>query len=604
MSEYEQDILDNMIPATMTEEEYDNQSLIDDDTESLVIDEEGSSLSIKDDNIIIDNPMVLNSISTSGENELPLSKTSVDLKNDNNGVTSNEIMALILESKSRTRKAPKTFYTAKYEPMLIHQDNSLAFIKMLKDLPKDKVFHYDLILRGNNVHCSALQIHCSGDGQVNLYYADAAGAYSNTNLLEKMVKAVDGTLFANYQVGTQKSSRGCTIFSIQDLNTLSKLNEIDLELFKETNLNPVMLKNSQSFTLINDYIKANEPTSPISKGKQLQEVANEFSTMVFDFERKEKKKKNFRIIVKELKYLKSALKILEQTYLEKGDEGIQEIIEKRWAKSELNKIYNQMRLTTEQIKKVDGVYSEQKIDLVLNHGLHKENLKNSPCFINEDTANTAYAYILAANPNTTENKNNRLQEIKNLRTSEMIDLVNKFGLKQEELLDSVYFERMQVDSNLKPLVRELLNETYNNTAGDDLSKKESTRSLFSSIHLLDDSNQVQAVVDYHLNYDLVETAYCFKHANGNEALKWIKKAYTNPDLISITQKKEAAKNMFMHIKDIINKDKIGEAARTFIIPTTALPKLSTNNLRPAEKKFNFTNPTSSPGKKKGFMFDI
>ncbi len=60
----------------------------------------------------------------------------------------------------------------------------------------------------------------------------------------------------------------------------------------------------------------------------------------------------------------------------------------------------------------------------------------------------------------------------------------------------------------------------------------------------------------------------------------------------------------MHIKDIINIDKIREAARDFISPSTTLPKLSRSNLKPSEDQFSSTNPSYSPGRKKGFIFDL
>jgi hypothetical protein len=531
IDEYEQSILDGKTPPKTTREEYYNEwSDIEDDVLSVNTDfDEGP--------IIIDIPITLDNISSS-TNHMSL--------------ISNEILALMLESKSRSRKAFKNAHSPNYNPMLIHQGNSLAFIKMLKNISKDQEFHYDLIIRNNNIHCSALQIHCDGNGEVNLYYADAAGDYSNLILVNNIVKALNGTLFANYKTGTQKASRGCTIFSIQDLNSLSKLNKIELELLPNENFNPMLLKNSQSYTLINDYLKKPKASSPVSKGKDLSEIVEEFSITGIDLKTDERKKKNFRIIFKEYKYLKSALSVLNQAYLEGGEIKIQEIINKRWAKLELSKIYTKMNFSAAQISEVDGIYDPRQIDLVINHKLPKNLFIKSEWFKNEETADAAYNYIISREPSDLENKINRAKEVEKFTTKEMIEMLDNFGLEPQKMLNSTYFECEQTDQNLKPKVLSSLHFIYNNTPGSISNKKQATKEFFNSIFQHSYASQISAIVDYKLDASLVKKAKCFKYGNENIALKWIKQAYNDHSLSSITEKENAAKIAFMQIKDIIN----------------------------------------------------
>ena len=215
-----------------------------------------------------------------------------------------------------------------------------------------------------------------------------------------------------------------------------------------------------------------------------------------------------------------------------------------------------MGLSSEEIDKVDGLYHPLQIDLVLNHNLSRNLFIESQCFKDEKTAEAAHNYIISADSNS--DKIIRAEEVKRLTNPEMVDLLNRFGLEPQKIKESAYFSREQMDPNLRPKVLESLNSCYENEAGDISAKKKAASTVFNSIYKLNNSNQITAIIDYKLNPNLVKRAKCFKWEGKEAALKWIKQAYNDPRLSSMTEKKQAAKNIFMLIKDIYDMEAIDQ----------------------------------------------
>ncbi|MBP7190353.1 MAG: hypothetical protein KA998_03840, partial [Rickettsiaceae bacterium] len=147
-------------------------------------------------------------INRTQESKKPLKEKDIDSVNRLIPPFSSEEIMLMLQAKSDKRRAKGR---PSYCPFLIDDANKNKFINFLAGISKDKPFHYDIILTNGN-HCTPLQIHSDGI-DIRMFSLDAAGDNRNQQAIEEIEDALGIISYNNSEVGTQKDSISCSIYS-------------------------------------------------------------------------------------------------------------------------------------------------------------------------------------------------------------------------------------------------------------------------------------------------------------------------------------------------------------------------------------------------------
>lgn len=474
-------------------------------------------------------------------------------------MSDNEI-ALMLEAKAMKRNLKKN-KTNLYEPFLITKENEEEFNKMLSSLPEDQAFHYDIVIK-NGAHCTPMQIHSDGTGKVRTFFIDAAGDYKNISTALQYGSSLNAEEHMVFRTGAQKDSFSCSIFSIQDLNSMSKLSQE--ELISSTmnnsksdpiNLNPRFMKNSQSVTELKAYIEANQDKKGkvVSKNKNLEEHISDFSITVETGKEAngtiETKVKNVSATLKTAKYLKSALAMLEEKY---SNGTLESTLENRKGVAAFNKIYQDLGLTQEQQKQVKGLYSKEEIKLVLEYDFSRQSILSTKCFKDKESRSLVFKYITDHITDKNDRKQQgtallKLNKIKELSNNEQLELVINYDIRPEEALS-------QNDYSLPETRKEILKQVkLAYEKGDSTIKRRAfSRQMFSKINDLTDKNKIIAVAEYGVTSKLIHQAYGERLSDID--LDYIRLAYEKER--APEKKREAATVAYNTIANLSNSAEI------------------------------------------------
>lgn len=242
-----------------------------------------------------------------------------------------EEIALILEYKAKSREKKEQHYQTTLIATL--DDRNRLIEKIKENVTDGKPFEYDIIMNTEGYHCAPVHLTFDKD-KLKIFTIDAADASSITYMqflfqledikdIEKEINAHSGSI--------QKDNFSCAIFSIQDLNTMSKLGStlgeylpqiMQLDIAK---LHPRFVKNAQSIQTISNNLAAPRNSAlKVSKNEDLKEYTNKYSINIG-----EQKKRNYAITYKTLKYLNAAQKELNDAFKSGGNELVKNIIRKR-----------------------------------------------------------------------------------------------------------------------------------------------------------------------------------------------------------------------------------------------------------------------------------
>lgn len=318
-----------------------------------------------------------------------------------------EVIALMLESKALKRNAKLLAVdNREYDPILLVNTQEIQdFKKYLSGLPEGQEFHYDIILRPQDIHSSALQIHSDGS-TARSFFIDSL---YNTNKEQKrdLEEAIGADAYSYTSGKIQSTCYGCSIFAIQHLNTMNRfLNETHQRPYLERgsnrleDLDPTFIKHIQSMTRADQYeaYHAGEDLFVDKRhSKTFRKHLGDFtaSVAVVDKEQNvELKERNFSLLYKTEKYLREALRTIEEIHAqEHGDQKLEEVLSHRSGKHILNSVYQQMNLTPEQTHKVQGLYNQDQINLALHYNIPREDLEMAKCFSSKEMSKTAFKYI-------------------------------------------------------------------------------------------------------------------------------------------------------------------------------------------------------------------
>jgi len=230
-----------------------------------------------------------------------------------------EIIALILDIKAENRRTKNH----KYEPWIIDTTDLVtewALNKKISECTNNtQPFHYDFILK-RGPHCSATQIDFDGEN-LRVFFVDASPDPRNLNYalsFKTNHQPAENYLFS--KGGIQFDETSCSIFGIQDLNSLSKLALEERMKIKDSPLPEgvpaVFIKNIQRPSNLDQYFRGNtENTIDKKRTKTLKDHLEDYSITV-DVSKagdgSNMKDLNFSIDYKKHKYLQAALNKLEQ----------------------------------------------------------------------------------------------------------------------------------------------------------------------------------------------------------------------------------------------------------------------------------------------------
>ncbi len=366
-------------------------------------------------------------IENARKNNRPITLKESEILNRPSEPLRDSEIALVIQAKSERRKAKGK----SYEPILLVDSQTNDFARYLAGQDLAKEFQYDLILK-KGVHCSAAQVHSQDGKRARVFYVDSAGDIRNLTNAFSLSKGAEAEQL-RYVYGTlaQKDGFSCSIFSLQDLNTMSNLTEAELdgslslssknlsEDEERTKLNPRFLKNSQSQTDLLKYSAGKDPKSlkVTKKGKTLNDYVEDYSVDVEIAGQVNPKRRNFAILFKTGKYLSNALDILESG---RDVKEIDEIMDQRLGYEELRSVYKD--LSAEEREQVQGFYNKKQIDLILHHGMSPEQAYDlNEAFMNKEVTNKIYKYIVSAES----------EEEKRSRISNIADFIKNMGNDNE-----------------------------------------------------------------------------------------------------------------------------------------------------------------------------
>lgn len=376
--------------------------------------------------------------------------------NDLSVMHSSEVIALMLESKAQKRNAKLLAVdNREYDPFLLVTSQEIEdFKKYLSGLPEGQEFHYDIILRAGDVHSTALQLHSDG-GIARSFFIDSL-ADINKEERNNLEEALGGDSH-NYVKGKLlNSDTGCSIFSIQHLNTMNRfLNESNHSAYLERgdnrleDLDPMFLKHIQSMTASDKYEtchKGQDLFVDKRHSKTFRKHLSDFtaSVAVVDKEQNvELKQRNYSILYKTEKYLRESLRTLEEIHgQENGDQKLEEVLSHRSGKHILNSVYKQMELTPAQIEQVQGLYNQDQINLALHYRIPREDLETAKCFSSKEMSKTAFKYINESGLNHQEAFN----RVKDFSNSYQLYSSIQFGLSFEEVAKSQFLSSKVLSS--------------------------------------------------------------------------------------------------------------------------------------------------------------
>lgn len=312
-----------------------------------------------------------------------------------------ELVALMLEAKARNRNQKEESEDTLYNPLILSdtfEDSSDIdnFYKYLAGMPDGKIFHYDIIFRPKDIHSTAVQIDSDGEN-TKILYVDSAKDTNKTERIE-LEKAIGADYKYNYLLGNiQKASYGCSIFSIQNLNKMSRKHERnDLGYLTSENtsleaLSPEFIKHIQTLKTAQKYLEANQYRDLYidkEKVKTLKSHLDEFSiTLNLD---DEIVTRNFSLLYKMQKYLKNSLALLNEI----DEDELTRILNKRTGKEILNSVYDEMGIMDlNQREEAQGFYNQYQIRLLLDYQIPKEKLNMSPLFFSRKMSKEAFEYV-------------------------------------------------------------------------------------------------------------------------------------------------------------------------------------------------------------------
>lgn len=359
-----------------------------------------------------------------------------------------EVITLMLESKSRKRNKKleeQENIKERYEPFLLcnYQDIN-NFRKYLAGLPERHICNYDIILRPNDAHSSALQIH-TDELSSRVFFVEVA-VDINKDERNLLAEATGANLHIYKQGKIQNSDYGCTIFSLQNLNIMNRLIKEGTYLKEGDNilseLDPAFLKHIQSLNHAESYKESNLSKKLFidkHKNKTLEKHIDDFTITVQVADTQgnlQAKKRNSSSLYKTKKYLESALKVLESLPKENQEQELENIISVRNGRNIINSVYQNMGLTTEQTTQVKGLYNQDQIKLALKYQIPANELNKSKFFLTKEMSKYILALIETTAGEDKELAHNIFKQVQNLSNPFQTYLVLSCGLDHLEVAKS------------------------------------------------------------------------------------------------------------------------------------------------------------------------
>lgn len=493
---------------------------------------------------------------------------------------SNEEICFMLEAKSNRRAAKGK----KYQPILLNSQDTLnEFIGLLAGM-KGQSFHYDIILKDQSgVHCTPIQINSNGN-EISLFYVDAVGGIENIQTKEKIENALGIKANQNVCVGSQTDKFSCAIFSLKDLNTMSKLPKEDLrislsddpnkKLLGDT-LNEKFIKNSQSLSLASKY----NPNAVVSKALTLSQYIDHY-TVTTQVSEIISKKRNFAILYKTKQYLEYAIEFLDHLpNEERTDDRINQITQQRLGQIIIDQTISSMNPSAREMANKFHLVNRRQIELITTFSLEEEPFitPNLACFQNMKTTEKIFQKITDIMNSGDSFENNKAKAVQVLNMVKDFSDINQINAILEYNLDPLIVTEAKCFSGAGDEAIKQIHKAYETT--DASNKTQAVLATFNQIKDCKDENTIRLIAEYGINPNLVAKTNFItnKHLEkGNElgaadeALKFIDQWYKKAGSIgaelaflSLTKTFEKKMTALNKVKKITNLNSANQLAGRF-----------------------------------------
>ena len=389
-------------------------------------------------------------------------------------VTTTGIIALMLEAKAEKRKRKEE----KYEAFLLENNQTKElFLDYLAGLSKEQIFDFNFIIGGRGTHATPIRILSNGSETI-VCSLDAGSQFpDNIPYIERIGQALNVQPYIHIG-GTQYAAYGCTIFSIQDLNTMSKMSFTELkEMFdksrsrpdyKYLSLSPKIVKNIQSLSHAARY-RIEHPRAMVNKkesalGLSAQKermsfvehiVKHKRSILEYNEEAKilQPKHRNYSLTYKAHKYYSAALTLFNEL----TPVQVMELIIARSGAVMLDNVHNSF--SSEDQQKIVGIYNKQKIELILIYNITKEALLDTVTCFNQTLRNGENILLLIQDvynksdePNKTALARAEFKKISKLSPNQIEEIAaEKFNrhLSVEKFATKIDLERTQHSEKIR-----------------------------------------------------------------------------------------------------------------------------------------------------------
>jgi hypothetical protein len=350
------------------------------------------------------------------------------------------------------------------------------------------------------------------NGKPQLIALDATLNQGNFYVISEIRKVLEvpQDAFQLTVLDTQKDPYSCSIFSAQDLRSIYKLNKEEKFVAHHSRF----LKNSQSQRRLDKYketefyLEDQIISGKGDKAKTLDSYLRDFSISVEVVEGgvKTTKVKNYSILLKKEKYLKKAIKLLEQIPEDTDrTQALLEILNQRRGGEVLNIEFRldkvlefKKTLSPEQLEKItyynnnseenETLSNLQQIDLALNHGVDVKILARARLAFSGKFSDSTYQYILTAKDQ--DHKNELAKKLIKIRYDEPLIALIKYGIEAKG--DSPL---LSVSETLATSTLSALEDVYSQALGNNQDKQEAVHQFYQEISKIKEAIDVELIKD-------------------------------------------------------------------------------------------------------------
>lgn len=389
--------------------------------------------------------------------------------------TNTGILALLLEHKYRQYN--KKYPGIQYNPFYIDTDeDKVKFAEFLQNYPISEPFRFDFVIGGSGKHATPVSIIRDKDNKISIYSLDAAVFYDNFSYLHLIKDIINADKSFNYEEGgIQNSAYGCTIYSVQHLSAMSRMEKSELdEMFEKAcserslpqfAFSPKIIRNMQSASLIEKYLNEIGDGFIVSKDKSFRQYYEENSFVLKEQENRDLKR-NFAHTMKTDKFLRKAKEMIDsisedEFYYILNKRSVKALLDRNlsvspkgidnldiltkdtpnyWTQLLKNKVFDNIlnnHQKTSVVSISDRVIASRNpsiLEAVTVCGIDEERAVQARCFQDRFNRGIAVSFLKKIQSRTTTEKNKAVEALFGLIKDDDCDVNSEVNIKYKTVL--------------------------------------------------------------------------------------------------------------------------------------------------------------------------